>query len=69
MKRRIFKIGALIMSIALLLCGLAACDVVDKAKGFVEEKKNMVVNFRDVTGHYTEEEIASLASILTCMFS
>ena len=47
------------MSIALLLCGLAACDVVDKAKDFVEEKKNMIVNFRDLSGHYTEEEIAS----------
>ena len=62
MKRRVLKIGAFFMSIAMLLCGLAACDVVDKAKSFVEEKKNMIVHFRDVSGYYTEEEAASFTA-------
>ncbi|MBO4539976.1 MAG: Type 1 glutamine amidotransferase-like domain-containing protein [Clostridia bacterium] len=58
MKKRMLKIGALFMAIALLLCGLSACDAVDKAKSFAEEKKNMIVHFRDVSGYYKEEEVA-----------
>ena len=60
MKKRVLKIGAMFMAVAFLLCGLAACDVVDKAKNFVEEKKNMIVNFRDVSGYFKEEEVFAL---------